>query len=1078
MKINFTLFSLIFCCTLSAQKISLDQLKNWKPRNIGPAGMSGRVTAIDAVVSNPNTWYVGAASGGVWKTENSGASWKAVFDDQLNINIGSIAIQQSNPNVVWVGTGEGNPRNSINIGEGIFKTMDGGKTWKRMGLEKTRNIHRVVIDPINPDIVYAGAIGNPYAEHKERGVYKTTDGGETWKQILYTNEGSGAADLVMDPSNPNKLIAAMWQHNRTPYSFKSGGAGSGLYITYDGGKNWKKLGRSDGLPAGDLGRIGIAFARSMPSRVYAKVEAARNGFYESNDGGASWTLVNSKPDEVTDRPFYYQEIYVDPKNENRVYDIHSTVTYSEDGGRNFKTLLPYFGIHPDHHAWWIHPDDPDFILDGNDGGMGISRDRGKSWIFDEKLPFGQFYHINVDNDIPYNVMGGMQDNGSWHGPAYSWTNGGIRNYYWNNVGGGDGFDVVADPDDPSWVYSMSQGGNVQRLNYKTGERWFVKPPVIALNDKFRFNWNSGIAVDPFDNNTVYYGSQFLHRSNNKGTSWETISPDLTTNNKEQQNQDSSGGLTLDITGAENYNTILAIAPSYKEKGVLWIGTDDGNVQLTRDGGKTWTNFRGKISGLPEGAWIPQIRASKFNAGEAFVVANDYRRGDFKPYIFRTTDYGKSWTRLVDDKKVRGYALTIIQDPVQPNLIFVGTEHGLWLSLDNGASFQRWKNGYPEVSTYDLAIQEREADLAIGTFGRSIWILDDIRPLRQMAASGGKTFTKKITAFSSPDAYQVIYKAAPGYEWSTYGLWDAENRRRGAAVSFYIDPQGKISNTQTSTKKPGDKNEDTPQSSMGAAGGPSSREGSGMGRSDSILVKIYNDKNELIRNLKWKADTGFNRQWWNMEEKGYRFPGSPRPKPGAPEPGGLQVFPGTYKVVLTLGKDSDSTTVTIKDDPRLKKSEDVKIAQRKMLERLRNNTDRLTTALDQLTESEELLTKMQTQLAGLEGKEIDSLRKATNATRDSIKTIREFISGRQSDRQGISRPQQVTVMSIIQTAQQYIMSKGVAPGTQEEALVKNAEQMINGAVQRTNSFYATNWSKYRRQVEGTKVGLFKDYKEIQ
>lgn len=313
MKLNFTLFTLIFCCTLSAQKISLDQLKNWKPRNIGPAGMSGRVTAIDAVVSNPDIWYVGAASGGVWKTENSGASWKAVFDDQLNINIGSIAIQQSNPNVVWVGTGEGNPRNSINIGEGIFKTMDGGKTWKRMGLEKTRNIHRVVIDPINPDIVYAGAIGNPYAAHKERGVYKTTDGGETWKQILYTNEGSGAADLVMDPSNPNKLIAAMWEHNRTPYSFKSGGAGSGLYITYDGGKNWKKLGRNDGLPAGDLGRIGIAFARSMPSRVYAKVEAARNGFYESNDGGATWTLVNSKPDEVTDRPFYYQEIYVDPK---------------------------------------------------------------------------------------------------------------------------------------------------------------------------------------------------------------------------------------------------------------------------------------------------------------------------------------------------------------------------------------------------------------------------------------------------------------------------------------------------------------------------------------------------------------------------------------------------------------------------------------------------------------------------------------------------------------------------------------------------------------------------------------------
>ena len=907
MRLFFTCLFLVLQTFAFSQKISLDQFKNWKPRNIGPAGMSGRVTAIDVIVNDPNTWYVGAASGGVWKTRNAGATWTSVFDEQPNINIGSIAIQQSNPNIVWVGTGEGNPRNSINIGEGIYKTMDGGRTWKSMGLEKTRNLHRIIIDPTNPEIVYAAAISNPYAEHPERGVYKTTDGGATWKQVLFTNDSSGAADLVMDPSNPNKLIAAMWQHRRTPFSFKSGGKGSGLYITYDGGRNWKKLGKEEGLPAGELGRIGVAFARSMPSRVYAKVEAAKNGLYESNDGGATWTLVNSKPEEVTDRPFYYQEIYVDPKNENRIYDIHSTVTYSEDGGRNFKTLLPYSGIHPDHHAWWIHPENPDFIIDGNDGGIGITRDRGKSWNFDEKLPFGQFYHINVDNDIPYNVMGGMQDNGSWHGPAYTWTNGGIRNYYWLNVGGGDGFDVMADPTDPSWVYSMSQSGNVQRMNHKTGERWFVKPPVIVLNDKYRFNWNSGIAQDPYDNNTIYYGSQFLHRSNNKGVSWEIISPDLTTDNKEQQKlAAATGGLTLDITGAENFNTILAIAPSPKEKGVIWVGTDDGNVQLTRDGGKTWTNFRGKIPGLPVGAWIPQIRAGNHNSGEAFVVANDYRRGDFKPYIFRTVDYGKTWTRLVDDKKLRGYALSVIQDPVQPNLIFAGTEHGLWVSLDNGETFQQWKNGYPQVSTYDLAIQEREADLAIGSFGRSIWILDDIRPLRALAANKGAAITKRVMSFPSPDAYQVVYRAAPGYEWSTNGLWDAENRRRGAQVSYFI----------------------TPSKDTGKAA-----------KADSILVKIYNDKNELIRNLKWKADTGMNRQFWGMEERGFRAPGTPKPRPGAPEPAGLQVFPGTYKLVLTLGKDSDSTMVTIKDDPRLQKTDAAKIAQRKMSPKNRSENTR-------------------------------------------------------------------------------------------------------------------------------------------
>ena len=561
MRLLLTALSLTICTCLWAQKISLDNFKNWKTRNIGPAGMSGRITAIDVVVNNPDVWYIGAASGGVWKTTNSGANWTPVFDEQPTLNIGAIAMQQSHHSVVWVGTGEGNPRNSLNIGEGIYRTLDGGKTWKRMGLEKTRNIHRIIIHPNDPNTIYVAAIGNPYADHTERGVFKTTDGGETWNRILYTNESSGAAEMVMDPSNSNKIIAAMWEHRRTPFSFKSGGAGSGLYITVDGGKNWKKLGKEDGLPDGELGRIGMAFARSMPSRVYAKVEAKKNGLYQSDDGGFKWTLINSKPEEVTDRPFYYQEIYVDPLNENRIYDIHSIITYSEDGGRSFKTMLPYSGIHPDHHAWWIHPTNPDFILDGNDGGIGISRDRGKTWVFDEKIPAGQFYHINVDNEIPYNVMGGMQDNGSWHGPAYSWTNGGIRNYYWNNVGGGDGFDVVPDPDDASWVYSMSQGGSVGRINYKTGERWFIRPVTADTSQKYRFNWNAAIAVDPIDPSIVYYGSQFLHKSTNKGASWNIISGDLTTNNKQQQNQDESGGLTLDITGAENYNTILTIAPS-------------------------------------------------------------------------------------------------------------------------------------------------------------------------------------------------------------------------------------------------------------------------------------------------------------------------------------------------------------------------------------------------------------------------------------------------------------------------------------------------------------------------------------
>ena len=1081
------------CLIVSAQKnlpagrqISLDKFKNWKPRNIGPAGMSGRITTIDAVISNPNIIYVGAASGGVWKTENSGQTWNPVFDEQPLQNIGSIAIQQSNPNIVWVGTGEGNPRNSLNLGAGIFKTMDAGKTWKRMGLEKTICIHRVVIDPVNPNPVYAAAIGNPYAEHNDRGVFKTTDGGETWNKILYVNDTTGCADLVMDPSNPNKLIAAMWQFKRTPWNLKSGGAGSGLYITIDGGKNWKKLAKEDGLPDGQLGRIGIAFSRSMPSRVYAKVEATKNGFYKSEDGGFKWILVNSDAAQITDRPFYYQEIYVDPKNENRIYDVHSTITFSEDGGKSFSTMIPYSGIHPDHHAWWINPEDPGLIIEGNDGGIGISRDRGKNWVFDEKLPAGQFYHVNVDNEMPYNVMGGMQDNGSWHGPAYTWTNGGIRNYYWNNVGGGDGFDVMPDTEDASWVYSMSQGGNVGRRNWKTGESWFIRPPALDPNLKLRFNWNSAIAQDPFDKKTVYFGSQFLHKSTGKGVNWEIISPDLTTNDSVKVAAfKNTGGLTLDITGAETFCSILSIAASSKEQGTIWIGTDDGNVQLTRDGGKTWTNFRGRIPGMPVGCWIPQITASRYNAGEVFVVANDYRRGDFKPYIFRSSDYGKTWTRIVDENKVKGYALCMIQDPAEPNLIFVGTENGLWVSFDNGVTYEQWANGYPSVSTYDLAIQEREADLVIATFGRALWILDDIRPLRKIAANKGMPFTNTVTAFTAPESYQAQYKAATGYEWSTYGLWDAENRRRGAEVSFYIiKPKAAPDSAANQPAVPATEQPTIlPPPQMAGAGGRGGGGrvgpgGGGAGRGDSAIVRIYNANNELIRTLRWRIDSGFNRQYWGMEEKGVRQPGSPKPLPGATEPGGLQVLPGTYKMLITYARASDSTFVTVKDDPRLGNRNEIKLAQRKMYDRLRKSADKLTEGIDRLTEAEEVCTKIQSQLKGVEGKETDSLRKATTKMQDEIKVIREIISGKPSDRQGITRSFDVTVMTQLQSAQQSIGSKMVIPGQQEETMLANAEKAVAGAVQKINGFFDGKWKDYRQQVEGTKVTLFKDYKPIQ
>ncbi|MFN5021404.1 MAG: WD40/YVTN/BNR-like repeat-containing protein [bacterium] len=1038
--VTATIFSTSF-----AQKVSLDQFKSWKPRNIGPAGMSGRITAIDAVVADPNTIYLGAASGGVWKTTNQGASWDAVFEEQPILNIGSIAIQQSNPSTVWVGTGEGNPRNSISLGEGMYKTIDGGKSWKRMGLEKTRNIHRIIVDPSNPNTVYAGAIGNPYAEHPERGVFKTTDGGETWDKILFTNDTSGVADMIMDPSNPNKLFVAMWQHRRTPWSLSSGGPGSGLYMTFDGGKNWKKLGEKEGLPAGNLGRIGLAISRSNPNRVYALVEATKNGLYKSDDGGQTWSLMNSNPEFVSTRPFYFQEIACDPQNENRLWLIYQMISKSDDAGKNFEVVIPYNGIHPDHHAFWIHPTNPNFIIDGNDGGIGITRDKGKTWLFDEKLPVGQFYHINVDNEMPYNVMGGMQDNGSWRGPAYTWMSGGIKNYYWDNLWGGDGFDVMPDKDDASWVYAMSQGGSVGRYNVKTGESWYVKPPAPDLKTTLRFNWNAAIAQDPFSNSTIYFGSQHLHRSTNKGASWEIISPDLSTNDSAKIDQRNNGGISIDITGAENFCTIMTIAPSSKDKNVIWAGTDDGNVQLTKDGGKTWTNFRGKIPGLPIGAWIPQIQASRFNAAEAFVVANDYRRGDFKPYIFRTTDFGKTWTRVVDEKKVIGYALCILQDPTEPNLIFAGTEQGLWVSLDNGVSFQQWKNGYPSVSTYDLAIQEREADLVIATFGRALWILDDIRPLRKLAANKGM-LNMPFVAFDSRNVVQAQFKNAPGYEWSTWGIWDADNRPANAPISYFIKAS---SDTSTKAKK------------------------------DSVVVKIYNDKNEVIRNLRWAADSGFNRAYWGMEEKGYRTPGGGGGRRmggggggrGGAEPGGQQALAGTYKVVLAYKGISDSTMITLLDDPRLGNRNSIKLAQAALRAELKKSGDQLIEAMDLLTEADDASKKVETYIKDMKGATVDSLKKSTKKLQDEIKVLREFISGTTQNKQGYGQVPQITVMNQYQQASGAIGSKAIEPGAQEKMLVERAAGLINDAVKKVNAFKEGTWKKYMEQVAATKMDPF-------
>ncbi len=584
---------------LAQDTLPMKLLKNYSFRSIGPAGMSGRITAIQVAPHNKQIIYAGSASGGMWKSNNGGQSWEVIFNNEAVSSVGAIGLDPQNPDVLYVGTGEGNPRNSLTSGAGLYKSIDGGKHWILMGLEKTRNIHRVLVHPRNPQIIYAAAIGTPWGDSEHRGVYKSTDGGKQWKKVLYVNEKTGAAELIMDPVNPDKLMVSMWEHRRNPWFFKSGGAGSGLYVTFDGGEHWQKRTDKDGLPKGDLGRLGLAIAPSNTKRVYALVESkGNNAIYRSDDGGYKWSKV-SEEDNIGNRPFYYAEIYVDPINENRIFSLWTMLSMSEDAGKSWKVIAPYSSVHPDHHAFFIHPEAPSYIIEGNDGGLNISRDGGKNWRFVENLPIAQFYHINYDMELPYNVYGGMQDNGSWKGPAYVWRRGGIRNSYWQELFFGDGFDVVPDLSDARYVYAMSQQGYVGRVDTETGYTKMIRP-VHPDGEVLRYNWNAAIAQDPFDPSTVYFGAQYVFKSTDKGSNWTVISPDLTSNDSTRQTFGESGGLTYDVTGAETYTTILAIEPDKLERDVLWTGSDDGVLSLTRDGGAKWiTNLYAKLPGAPK-----------------------------------------------------------------------------------------------------------------------------------------------------------------------------------------------------------------------------------------------------------------------------------------------------------------------------------------------------------------------------------------------------------------------------------------------------------------------------------------------
>jgi len=1030
------LLVLLFVQSILAQEIDPKWMQGVAPRNIGPGGMSGRVTSIDVVHNDRDVMYVGTASGGVWKSTSGGVNWSPIFDNQVTASIGAIAIQQSNPDILWAGTGEGNPRNSLNGGYGIYKSLDAGKTWVSMGLEKTRHIHRIIIDPFNPEVIYVAAIGSPWGEHPERGVYKTSNGGETWNKVLYVNLKTGAADLIMDPKNPNKLIAALWEHKRDPWFFNSGGMGSGLYVTIDGGKNWTKKTSKEGLPEGELGRIGVAIAPNKTNIIYALIEAKKNALYKSIDGGDQWKKVNDKSD-IGNRPFYYSDIFVDPQNENRVYSVFTYVNVSEDGGKNFKELMPAYnvtnGVHPDHHAWWIHPEDGSFIIDGNDGGLNISRDAGASWRFVGNLPVGQFYHVSVDNEYPYNVYGGMQDNGSWRGPAYVWKTQGIRNSYWQEIAFGDGFDVVPDKDNSRFGYAMSQQGNVSRYDWKTGNNYGVKPTHPDPDVFLRFNWNAAIGQDPFDNSTVYFGSQFVHKSIDKGLTWEVISADLTTNNPEKQKQSESGGITLDATGAENYCTLLVIEPSPLQKGILWTGSDDGRVHVTQNGGNSWIEVTENLKQLPKGSWIAQIKASNKEVGTAFLVANDYRRFNYTPYVFKTTNFGKSWDRIVSEKDVFGYALSIVEDLETENLLFLGTDDGLYYTLNAGDDWMKFDSKiFPTVSTKDLIIHPREHDLVIGTFGRAIWILDDIRPFRALA-NNPEIIKKNLHLFDPPKAYLTQYQQPNGSRFGADAIYNAENKKYGGMLTYFY--------------KAGDKK-----------------------AKDSLNLNIY-DGERLIRTLITKApkETGFHRWYWSLNEKGVTRP-SRKVIKSKSEPRGVSVKPGVYRIIMGTASVTSEVSIEVHSDPRLAIS-DIAIDERYTYSKIiEGYLEQTTQAVNQLRHSKETLANYKKRISKKVNKTL--IEQIDEASKEIDSIINSFL-GKEDKRQGIVRNPENSVVKRINSASRYIRSRPNGITETEEKLMKHALDDLKKALNQTNSFYDENWEELKTSIEAVELTEFKE-----
>ena len=879
-------------------------------RNIGSAAMSGRIAALAAVHEGPRlTVYVGAASGGVWKSVNGGTTFKPVFDKQAVQSIGAVTIDPKNPKVIWVGSGEAWTRNSASIGDGVYKSTDGGDNWTNLGLRESERIAKILVDPTESNTVYVCVPGKLWSDSDERGVYKTTDGGKTWTKVLKgANASTGCSMMSMDPQTPKTLFAGMWDFRRKGWTFRSGGDGpdapsaSGLFKTTDGGASWTELDENSarGLPSKPWGRVAVTVAPSKPNVVYAFIEAVppKNGLYRSEDGGKTWE-ARDRSQLMIWRPFYFANLIVDPKNENRIYKPDLSLIVSTDGGTSFSNIGG--GSHGDFHDVWVDPTSTDHLIAGDDGGLWYSYDAGNKWWKADNLPVSQFYHVSVDMDRPYHVYGGLQDNSSWVGESE--YPGGITSSRWENMYGGDGFWMFVDPTDPDYIYAEYQGGEIGRVNRKTHESRNIKPLPRYAEGKLRYNWNTPIHVSATRKGTIYIGAQFLFRSRDFGQTWDRISPDLTTNDPAKQRQEQSGGVTIDNSSAETHTTIYAISESPKNPNVLWVGTDDGNLQLSRDGGKTWTNVVTNIKGLPANAWVSSLEAGHFDDGTVYATFDLHTFGDMRPYLYRSADFGRTWSALAaPDGPVKGYAHVVKEDLVNKDLLFLGTELGLWVSVDGGQQWAHYKgNDLPNVAVRDLAIHPRDNDLVIATHGRGIWIVDDITPLRALTPA---TLASNAVFMQARPVVQRI--PAQGGWANGDAAFVGPNPPDDAVITYY----------QKKRHIFGD-----------------------------LKIEVFDQAGKLVGTVPSSKRRGLSRVTWSMRITAPRVPPAASAAFGAAF--GPRLLPGTYTVKMSKDKDVYTTQLSVLPDPRARHTAADRQAQFDLAMKLYNLLGDMTFAVERM-----------------------------------------------------------------------------------------------------------------------------------